>query len=412
MPWPPLALPARRPLWLDPRPLLAALLLARASADPWLDALKGEDGGMGPGALLNGLLLLSAARYVLYRPGPLLRGVLPLWGPFLLLGLCSLAVAPDWHAGLRLLLVQLSYAAAFALPLWLVREPGQLRRWLRLLLLASLLPAGWALADVALGRDPQGDGLFRVQGSFNHPNILAFYLLLMLTVILYLQRGALAPPAAPRWRRRLLWCYALLLAALLALTKTRSAWAGAVLIFGLYGLLAERRMLCFLLLAPAALLLDEGLRERLLDVAGGAYDPDGNLNSYAWRVLMWQSALGWMEGWHWLLGYGLESFHLYSPQFFPLEGRDNWDPHNSYVHVLFEMGLAGLLAYLWLFWRLLRRLAAGPGWRRRVILCASVLAYLLMAYSDNMLYYLSYNWYFWFFIGCALAEQGSCGSPT
>ena len=403
---PPLSLPIRRPMLLDPQPLLAALLLARASCDPLLDALKGDDGGMGLGALLNGFLLLAALRYALRQPAPLLRVALPMWGPFLLLGLFSLTVAPDWSAGLRLLLVQLSYAAAFVLPLWLVRERGQLLRWLRLLLLSSLLPAAWALADFILGRDPQGDGLFRVQGSFNHPNILAFYLLLMMTLILYLQR------AGPRLPRRLLWCYFLLLAALLALTKTRSAWAGAALIFGLYGLLAERRMLLYLLLAPAVLLLDGDLRARLLDVAAGAYDQDGNLNSYAWRVLMWQSALAWIDGSHWLYGYGLESFRVYSPQFFPLEGRDSWDPHNSYVHVLFEMGLAGLLAYLWLFWRLLCRLAAGDGWRRRVILCAAVLAYLLMAYSDNMLYYLSFNWYFWFFIGCALAEQRLCASPT
>ena len=403
--------PARRPL-LDLRPLLLILLLLRASCDPWLDALKGEAGGMGLGAVLNGALLLVAARYALVQPGPLLRVVAPMWGPFLLLGLASLSMAPDWAAGLRLLLVQISYAAAFALPLWLVRQPRQLLHWLRVLLLSSLVPVASALADLVLQRDPQGDGLFRVQGSFNHPNILAFYLLLMLTILLYLLRTGTPPPQRLRpW----LWAFGALLALLLAFTKTRSAWAGAALMLGLYGLLAERRSLVVLLLASSIFMLDDELRARVLDVTSGPYDQEGNLNSYAWRVLMWQSALAWMEGLHWVVGYGLEAFRHYSPQFFPLEGRDSWDPHNTYVHVLFELGSAGLLAYLWLFWRLLRTVLAahaGVHWRRRVLLGATIAAYLLTAYSDNLLYYLSFNWYFWFFIGCAVAERQPCWSPT
>jgi O-antigen ligase len=379
--------------------LCTMLLLVRASCDPLLEAAKSQSNGMGLGAALNALMLAIAARYALFRPQPLMAVVLPMWAPFLLAGLASVAIAPDASGALRLLLVQTSYCAAFALPFWLIRTNADRQRWLNTLLLSSLIPVCWALIELALGSDAQGDGLYRLQGTFSHPNIFAFYLVLMIALILYLQK-AVARPAAGR--RRLLWLYMLLLLALLMLTKTRSAWGGCALVFAVYGLLVERRFLLYLLAAPLVLLLDSGIRDRLLDVTAGAYDQDGNLNSYAWRVLLWRAGLGWMEGAHTLYGYGLEAFRYYSPRFFPLQGQDSWDPHNVYVQLYFETGAAGVLAYAWLYCRLLPRLwRNAPNRTAAVIVLAMTAAYLLTSYSDNMLYYLSFNWYFWFFIGAA-----------
>ncbi|MRX10580.1 hypothetical protein GJ697_22365 [Pseudoduganella sp. FT25W] len=400
MPLPVAAGTVRQPMWAVR--LCAALLLVRASCDPLLEALRDEGGGMGPGALLNALLLLAALRLALLRPHPLAALVLPMWAPFLLAGLASAVIAPDVAGAMRLALVQASYCAAFALPFWLIRGQADRLRWLRLLLLSSLLPACWGLAEFALGRDAQGDGLYRLQGTFSHPNIFAFYLLLMIALSLYLLRVASPSPAT----RRLMWAYLLVLLMLLLLTRTRSAWAGCLLLFVVYGLLAERRFLVYALAAPALLLLNDDVRARLADIAAGAYDDQGQLNSYAWRVLLWRAGLRWMDGMHWLYGYGLESFRFYSPQFFPLPGQDSWDPHNVYIQLYFETGAAGLAAYGWLFLRLLPRLwRAAPSWPAAVIALAMALAYLLTSWSDNMLYYLSFNWYFWFFIGSAAVRE-------
>lgn len=377
--------------------LCALLLLVRASCDPLLARTSGEDGGMGLGALLNLLMLLAAARYALLRPQALLGVALPMWAPFLLAGLASVAVAPDASGAFRLLLVQASYCAAFALPFWLIRDGADRLRWLRVMLWSSAAPVCWALLEWALGVDAQGDGLYRLQGSFSHPNIFAFYLVLMVALLLYLLRAAAPRPRQP-W---LLWAYMLLLLMLLVLTRTRSAWAGCLLLFVVYGVLAERRFLLYAVLAPALLLLDADVRGRLADVAGGAYDQDGNLNSYAWRVLLWRAGLRWMDGMHVLYGYGLEAFRFYSPRFFPLQGQDSWDPHNVYVQLYFETGAIGLAAYGWLFWRLLRRLYRAGA----VVALATALAYLLASYSDNMLYYLSFNWYFWFFVASAAVRE-------
>lgn len=371
--------------------LCGFLLLTRASCDALLETWR-DQGGMGPGALLNGLLLLAACRFALLRPRPLASAVLPLWGPFLLASLGSVAVAPDVNGAIRLLLVQASYGAAFALPFWLVRSRAQRLHWLRLLLWSSVLPACWAVVELV-----QTGGQSRLQASFSHPNVFAFYLLLMVALLLYLQH------ARPQ---RLCWLYLPVLLALLVLTGTRSAWAGCVLLFGLYGLLAKRRFLLYLMLAPLLLLFSEDVRMRVADIAAGTYDQQGQLNSYAWRVLLWQAGLRWMDGLHWLYGYGLEAFRYYSPRFFPLPGQDSWDPHNVYVQLYFETGVLGLAGYGWLFLRLLPRLyRAAPDWPSAVLALAMALAYLLTSWSDNMLYYLSFNWYFWFYMGCAAARE-------
>lgn len=129
------------------------------------------------------------------------------------------------------------------------------------------------------------------------------------------------------------------------------------------------------------------------------------LNSFAWRVLMWESGLQWMRTSNYFLGYGLESFRFYSPEFFPLAGKYNPGAHSVYVQLLFELGVFGLSAFLWLYVRML----AGIRAMARVdklgaFVCAFlVVNYLVFSFSDNMLGYLSFNWYFWFVIGAAIA---------
>ena len=386
--------------------LFLCLLAGRAACDPLLDMLKPEDGGgMGVGAALNALVIALAALCVLRRPRPFLRRVMPVWGAFLLTALLSATLAPDLSNALRLFLVQVSYCAVFAMPFYLIGSPADLRLCLRVLLYSSAPPVLVALPELALGAGALSDPDFRLKSTFSHANIFAFYLMFHIALLLYLQKSR-AAVLAPRTR----WCwglYLLLLLVLLLATKTRSAWGGCLLIFVVYGGFFQRRFLLYALLAPCLLLLEPGLRERVLELMTSEQaGPGGGLNSYAWRLLLWKSGLAWMQQSHVLFGYGLDAFKYYSPDFFPLPGRDSWDPHNVYVQLYFETGVAGLLAAAWMGWRLLRWLWRGLAHDKAgaTIVLALVAAYLLVCYSDNMLYYLSFNWSFWFFIGCACAD--------
>ena len=390
---------ARKPL----ARLFLGVLIARAACDPLFELIKPEaGGGMGLGAAVNAFMLAVAGLFALRRPRAVLGAAVPMWLAFLLAAALSTVLAPVFSSAARLFLVQLSYCALFAIPFFLVRGAADVRPCLYAVLTSSVVPVVFALVQLAMqggiGSGEEG----RLRATFSHPNIFAFYLVLMLSMILYLQKAA-GPPRRPR----ALWLYAALLLALLVCTKTRSAWAGALLVFVLYGLFFQRRYLLYALLVPALLMLDPAVRDRVTELGVPSSDTPGatNLNSYAWRVLLWKAGLQWMDASHTVFGYGLDAFKHYSPRFFPLEGQDEWDPHNVYVQLLFETGMVGLAAYAWLFWRLIRHLWRGiardrPG---SLILLATVLSYLLTSYSDNMLYYLSYNWYFWFFMGSACA---------
>jgi O-antigen ligase len=185
-------------------------------------------------------------------------------------------------------------------------------------------------------------------------------------------------------------------------------------IFAAYGLLFERRYLIYVILAPVLALLVPGILDRVVDLASGnEYVQYAQLNSFAWRRLMWESGLKWMQADHYLLGYGVDSFKFYSPIFFPLAGGVNFGAHSVYVQWLFEVGVLGLLAYLWLFGRLLWILKsmASADKLGAFISISLIVEYLTISVSDNMFAYLAFNWYFWFTLGaaCAVVLAGHSG---
>lgn len=398
----PLAVVLAVMLAVDRRRLFFVIMLFRAVGDPVFDAGKFDLGGasIGMGAALNALIIFLAVLFLVEATQSQQSRSLARWSPLLLLPALAGAVhSPEPASAIRTFLVLLSYGAAFIIPFVSVRSAAERDRWLDVVLWSSPLTVLYACVDLAQGWGGEG---FRLKSSFSHPNIFAFYLVLVLSLCLHRLKAAAVAPSALLGRT--LPFYMLVLLALLALTQTRSAWLAALLVFGIYGLRFERRFLLYLLLLPCALLLLPGMAERILDLsATSVYDPYAKLNSFAWRQEIWKSGLAWMSLSHVPLGYGLNAFTHYSPAFFPLAGNTNPGAHNVYVQMLFETGLAGLAAAAWLFYRLIRRLARSNEAVGATILVSLVSAYLLVCASDNMIDYLSFNWYFWFAMGAACA---------
>jgi O-antigen ligase len=387
--------------------LLLLIILLRASVDPVFDSSKFSLSGqqIGVGALVNAFVLLIAFLLVLEKPKLLPKGpVASMWAAFLIAAFCGVAISPVKVNALRTYLGLLSYIAVFASAFYFVRSPQDFRSCVRIVLWSSAIPSLYVFAEVATGGAHRGDG-FRLQSTFSHPNIFAFYLTLVISLTLYLTKTAVGKQSAGI--RAGLGFYMLFLLGLLLLTQTRSAWVACFVFFAVYGLIFERRYLLYLLFIPVAALLVPSVQDRLLDLATGndTYVQYAKLNSFAWRKLMWESGLKWMQPNHYLVGYGLDSFRYYSPVFFPLAGNFNPGAHSVYVQLLFEIGAFGFLAYAWLYARLL-------GWMRSMarvdklgafVSIFLVVEYLLFSFSDNMLGYLSFNWYFWFMAGAAVA---------
>jgi O-antigen ligase len=184
------------------------------------------------------------------------------------------------------------------------------------------------------------------------------------------------------------------------MTKTRGAWFGLAAALCLYSVSHDRRFLVLIALSPL-LMFVPAIQERLSDInTPTEFVGEGIIvNSYAWRQLLWEGAYGWFLESP-FVGYGLDSFLTFSPQFFVWE-PDGVYPHNVYVQTSFELGLIGLFFFVMIFLRLALIVWSGRSVARQpsVLLACLIIFYLLICYSDNILYYLSFNWYYWFMVG-------------
>jgi O-antigen ligase len=395
-------------LLVDRKILLLAILLLRSAGDIVFSATKVSLAGyqIGVGGLINAFVILIVLLLVIEKPGLLPRRMIAPWAGFLLAASAGVVLSPVKADAVRIFLSVLSYFAIFVSAFYVVKSPADFRFCVRVVLWSSMIPVIHALVEIATGGADLAAGGTRIQSTFAHPNIFAFYLVLVISLTLYMVKSTGETLSAQA--RTGLRLFMLLLLVLLLLTQTRSAWVACFTIFAIYGAIFERRYLVYIVLAPLLALLVPGVQDRLLDLAAGnEYMQYARLNSFAWRRMIWETGLQWMQPNHYLLGYGLDAFRHYSLVFFPLTdpSGSGSGAHNVYVQLLFEVGAIGLLAYLWLFSRLLRQLRAMLSLDRlgTFISIATVAGYMIISLSDNMLAYLSFNWYFWFVAGSACA---------
>ena len=396
--------------------LLGLIIVFRSAGDIVLDTTRFSLGGYetGVGGLINLCVIMLACMLVIEKPSRLPKKMVMAWLPFLLVAAFGVALAPSKGDAIRTYLTLLSYFAMFVAAFYFVQSPLDFRKCVKLVLWSSAIPALYAPVDVLLHAGAGGAEGFRLQSTFTHPNIMAFYLTLIISLTLFtLKDKVLRPSGAGRVGLTL---YMIYLFVLLVLTQTRSAWIACLLLFVFYALLFERRYLIYLLALPVVALLVPEIRDRLVDLGSGNEAVGyAKLNSFAWRLQIWESGLQWMQPIRYLFGYGIDGFRSYSPIFFEAANKINWGAHNVYVQWFFDAGAIGLLAYLWLYGRtafFIRQMARRDK-LAAFIAIAIVIVYLVVSFSDNMFGYLVFNWYFWFTVGaaCALAASTKADEP-
>lgn len=386
------------------------LFLMRSSVDRLFEAAHIHVAGMDmtAGAFLNLAILGLAALTVVTRPG----AALPFraWLPFLLVAGMSIAWSSARASGVRAFLVLLAYASLFVMPFLFRADLRRSAYLLKAIIYSSIVPVAFGLLELVFFLDPSG----RVKSTFIHPNGFAFYLMVVLGVIYFLQSSS-AVQFTP-FVRRLMVPYSGLLIGLLIMTQTRAAWIGTFLILATYAIFINRRYLVLLPLLPLLLFIP-AVGDRLADLERGeAYtgamaSKADAINSFAWRQLMWESAFADVADSP-LLGKGLASFAPNSLKFFPLADasqtyyRGGIGAHNAYVQAYYETGAIGLFCYLMIFVSLLSRAVRHFRSDRggAIMLISSVLAFMVVNFSDNIFDYGALNLYFWGFSGVVLAK--------
>lgn len=411
----PLALVIAFAFVISPKTLVLAILLTRAVLDPvFTEAKFASIGGLG--GMVNLAIILLAGLLIAGDAKRVPRAAWLVWLPYMAMQFIGLGYSPDLLPNVRLFLGQFATMAVFLLAFYLVDDWESLRRMFKLVVLSSFPVAVYTLVCIALGKTSGGlDDVSAVSnryaGPFPHPNLLAFYVVLVMGILLYLWRRK---GSTAGWLARAgIVGYMLVLLVLLFATKTRSAWVSAGALFFLYGLFIERRFLFYLVLVGLAAMLVPEVRDRVQALnQGNEVVQYARLNSFAWRKLLWTDALNWMGVKQYVFGYGSGAFFFNSPLFFSLSRGLPVGAHSVPVQLFFDVGLVGATTYLLMFWRsmiLVLRVRMADR-TLAVVAGALVLSYVLISFSDNMLAYLTFNWYFWFAVGavCSIAIR----SPT
>lgn len=394
--------------FLAPKGLVIGILLLRACLDPVFG--QGRLPGIGGvGGLVNLAIIVLAFALTVRDSKRIPKQAWMVWIPFMVFQLAGLAYAPDFLPALRLFLGQMATMAVFLLAFHLVDDWSSFDRALKIIVASSVPVVIYTLIAIASG-DRYGslDGFeassSRYSGPFPHPNILAFYVVLVIGVLLYQWKNARS--SSGMLKSAAFIGYAAILVVLLFATKTRSAWVSALFLFLVYGLMVQRRYLIYLALVSAVALLVPDIRDRVLELGqGNQVVQYAKLNSFAWRKLLWTEGLTWMSPSHYLFGYGAGSFSYHATTFFSMGGGRANGAHSVAVQQFFELGVGGLLSFLWMFWSSIKQLIRmhATDSVMKAIFGALILSYVLIALSDNMLSYLTFNWYFWFAVGAALS---------
>lgn len=240
------------------------------------------------------------------------------------------------------------------------------------------------------------EGYNRVNSSFFHPAHFSMYL----TFLFCLAYAEFLDPRKPNKAVRLL--YILAISALEISTYTRISWVAYAFCFlylsWVYGkrayIAAAAVVGGFVLLAFGG-----GIIERFTSVTAvlgsdNLYDLN---SSVGWRLYFWDEITRrfWDKPW---FGFGAGASVMLGVEIFGVEAA----PHNGYLRVLYETGIVGALAFLWvlgvMMWQgfrlLRRRLDTRLTFISHVYVTMTV-TYALLNLTDNILEYYEVAIYQW-----------------
>jgi len=174
----------------------------------------------------------------------------------------------------------------------------------------------------------------RVGSTFENPNVLGEYLVLIIPIaiaMLWGQRG---------WMSRLLTLgLTAIMLVCLVYTYSRGAYVGLMLAFALFAVLRDRRFVVLgvigLLLLP--FILPPSVINRFTSI-GNLSDTSSNYRISVWLGSLRLAGDYWPSG----IGLGLEPFKLIYPKY-SLNAAYAHHSHNIYIQLLIETGIAGFL---------------------------------------------------------------------
>ena len=182
----------------------------------------------------------------------------------------------------------------------------------------------------------------RVFSTLENPNVLAGYLDVMICIAL----GLLAK-FGDKKQKILLVVAIVMMTACLIMTYSRGAFLTMAIVFIIYGIMQDWRVLIiFAALTGIVLYGDSTFSERIISIFNETLDSSEGL-----RVGIWVSTISMIAD-HPFIGSGWGAFQFVYPQYNYYLADTNiviYHAHNLYLNTAAEIGIVGALAYFWFF---------------------------------------------------------------
>jgi O-antigen ligase len=317
-----------------------------------------------------------------------------LFSLFALTSLCSFWNTRDAMASFSdfIRMVSILIAVNYAV----VYFKNKIVRFFLYIIASAILPLAFGLQQAVFKTGLSDLGFNRIFGTFLHPNALAQYLVLIITVIMYL-----LTTFNLRFLLKLALCAAAAVsAAELLLTFTRGAWIGLSSTFILYALIKTKpaTKIKFIMIGIIiAALVFPVVQKRFADLNETS---PGQLSSWQWRLQQWGNTIQSINE-HPAFGHGIGMY----------EKNYRIMAHNDYIRIAYETGYAGLGLYILLFLFILftafRKLLTARSSKEinsyKAGLCL-ILNLLLMSFADNLARSTVIMVYFLITAGCLIGS--------
>ena len=232
-----------------------------------------------------------------------------------------------------------------------IRTPAQVRQVAQALGASAILVMLWGFFQFVFGidvadikwTDPEAfpELKKRVFSTLENPNVLAGYL----DVFICLALGLLAKVES-KSQKIILIAAIILLAACLTMTYSRGAFLTILIVFVIYALLQDWRMLIpFALIVGIIFCADTTFTNRILSAFTMADSSEGV------RVGIWVSTVAMISD-HPFAGIGWGAYQFVYPQYNYYIADPNiiiYHAHNIYLNYAAEIGIVGALAFFWYF---------------------------------------------------------------
>jgi O-antigen ligase len=243
----------------------------------------------------------------------------------------------------------LSFFSAFVFGYFIFNTSAKLTNLARAIIFSAIIPASVAWWQL-MNRTGFYDGTqWRLDGTFTHPNMLAIYLVLVISLTLFVALN-LRKNAVERIPYALLVIF---FSIPLLFTYTRVAWLALAFILFAVGVYRFRKLLLISIVSVALLYFFAPFFQDRVSTLSSI----GTTDSSSWRLDLWRDIWGYIKTNPWF-GYGPGTAAVFLGKNIPRLLTDT-EPHNDYLRVWLESGIFVLLSYLWIFIDYLKRMVRG-----------------------------------------------------